>query len=69
MSWQQDRFLDCLRSLGALWGGRAQAVEEALDDYEQRIAALSPDERQALKRDLDSIVGALARLSMRLRDR
>jgi hypothetical protein len=63
-----DYFWECLEAFAATFAGGDETVETNLDAYEQDLRSL-PDERQAsLRRDIDSIVAALARLSMRLRN-
>jgi hypothetical protein len=62
-----DTFLACIEALAATLSGRLEDAEKNLAVYELRIRRLPGERQAALLRELDGIVAALARLSVRIR--
>jgi hypothetical protein len=63
-----DYFWNCLEALASMFAGGHETVEMSLDLYENQLRELPPDRQEVLRHEIDLIVAALARLSMRLRD-
>ena len=62
-----DTFLACIEALAVTLSGRPEDAEKNLAVYELRIRRLPGERQAALRRELEGIVAALSRLSVRIR--